>query len=168
MFDDVRFGNGPNHAFYSVDSNEGAWNTGREEYPNQGYKPRHKGGYFPAPPTDQMTDLRHEMVEVMESVGLTIEREHHEVATGGQAEIDFKFAPLTECGDMTMWLKYVIKNVAFLNGQTATFMPKPIAGDNGSGMHCHQSLWKDGKPLFAGDDYGGLSARWPFTTSAAS
>jgi glutamine synthetase len=157
VFDDVRFASGANHGFYTVDSAEGAWNSGREEYPNQGYKPRHKGGYFPVPPTDQMSDLRHEMVEVMTGLGIEIEREHHEVASGGQGEIDFKFAPLTECGDMTMWLKYVIKNVAFFNGQTATFMPKPLAGDNGSGMHCHQSLWKDGKPLFAGDGYGGLS-----------
>jgi len=157
IFDEVRFASSANESFYSVDSVEGAWNSGRDEGPNLGYKPRHKGGYFPVQPTDHHVDIRHEMVAVMEEVGLEIEREHHEVATGGQAEIDFKFAPLLECGDMTMWLKHIVRNVAADNGCTATFMPKPIAGDNGSGMHCHQSLWKEGKPLFAGDEYGGLS-----------
>lgn len=157
IFDDVRFASAANSSYYSVDSMEGAWNTGREEYPNQGYKPRHKGGYFPVPPTDSMVDIRHEMVEIMEGLGLQVEREHHEVATGGQAEIDFRFSSLTDCADKTMWLKHVVKNVAFQHGKTATFMPKPLAGDNGSGMHCHQSLWKNEKPLFAGDGYGGLS-----------
>lgn len=157
VFDDVRYASGPNHAFYTVDSQEGAWNTGREEFPNLGYKPRHKGGYFPVPPTDSMVDLRHQMVEILEGLGIRVERAHHEVASGGQHEIDFRFTSLTECADHTMWLKYVVKNVAFQAGRTATFMPKPLAGDNGSGMHCHQSLWKDEKPLFAGDGYGGLS-----------
>ncbi|RMH14966.1 MAG: type I glutamate--ammonia ligase, partial [Gemmatimonadetes bacterium] len=127
------------------------------EYPNLGYKPRHKGGHFPVPPADSMADIRHEMVEVMEAVGLEIEREHHEVASGGQAEIDFRFDSLTAGADKTMWLKYVVRNVALRHGKTATFMPKPLANDNGSGMHVHQSLWKDEKPLFAGDGYGGLS-----------
>ncbi len=157
VFDDVRFDSGTNHSFYVVDSEEGGWNSGRDEEPNLGYKPKAKGGYFPVPPHDSMTDLRHEMVERMTDLGIQIEREHHEVASGGQAEIDFRFAALTECADMTMWLKYVVKNVANQNGRTATFMPKPLAGDNGSGMHCHQSLWKGDKPLFAGDGYGGLS-----------
>ena len=157
IFDDVRFDSGVNHSFYSVDSDEGAWNSGREEYPNLGYKPRFKEGYFPVPPTDSHAELRQEICEVLEEVGIMVEREHHEVATGGQGEIDFRFDSLTRCADKTMWLKHVIKNVAARNGKTATFMPKPLAGDNGSGMHCHQSLWKNEKPLFAGDGYGGLS-----------
>jgi glutamine synthetase len=157
LLDDVRYESGANHSFYVVDSEEGTWNTGREEYPNLGYKPKHKGGYFPVPPADSMADIRHEMCEVMGQVGLEIEREHHEVATGGQAEIDFRFDSLTSAADKTMWLKYVVRNVALRHGKTATFMPKPLAGDNGSGMHCHQSIWKDEKPLFAGDGYGGLS-----------
>jgi len=158
IFDDVRYESTANGSFYVVDSEEGIWNTGTEELGgNLGYKPRHKGGYFPVPPHDSMADIRHEMVAVMNDVGLVVEREHHEVASGGQAEIDFKFDSLTSCGDKTQWLKYIVKNVARRNGKTATFMPKPLAGDNGSGMHVHQSLWKDGKPLFAGDGYGGLS-----------
>jgi glutamine synthetase len=157
IFDDVRFASGANQSFYAIDSVEGAWNTGREEYPNLGYKPRHKGGYFPVPPTDSMVDVRHQMCDALTGLGIEVEREHHEVATGGQAEIDFVFDSLTSCADKTMWLKYVVKNVAFQNGKTATFMPKPLAGDNGSGMHCHLSLWKEGKPLFAGDGYGGMS-----------
>ncbi|MCP4500781.1 MAG: type I glutamate--ammonia ligase [Deltaproteobacteria bacterium] len=158
IFDDVRFENTANGSFYFVDSEEGAWNSGSEEIGgNLAYKTKHKGGYFPVPPHDAMADIRHEMVAVMNSVGLEIEREHHEVASGGQAEIDFKFDSLTHCGDKTQWLKYIVKNVARQNGKTATFMPKPLAGDNGSGMHVHQSLWSDGKPLFAGDGYGGLS-----------
>src|SRR6056300_1136151 len=157
IFDDVRYASTANESFYSIDSAEGIWNTGREEFPNLGYKPRHKEGYFPCAPTDSMIDLRNEMVEALQSVGMTIEAVHHEVATGGQAEIDMRFDSLLKMGDTLQWFKYIIKNVAVRNGKTVTFMPKPIFGDNGSGMHCHQSLWKDGVNLFAGDGYGGLS-----------
>ncbi len=157
ILDDVRFGQNANSAFYSVDSVEGWWNSGRDENPNLGYKPRHGGGYFPCPPTDSTAAIRVEMVQVMESIGIEVEAEHHEVATAGQAEIDIKFRPLVEVSDQLMWFKYIVKNVARNNGKTATFMPKPIFEDNGSGMHTHVSLWKDGKPLFAGDRYGGLS-----------
>ena len=157
VFDDVRYASSSNESFYSVDSVEGIWNTGREEFPNLGYKPRHKEGYFPCAPTDSMIDLRNEMVAVLQQVGLHIECAHHEVATGGQIEIDMRFDSLLSMGDNLQWFKYVIKNVAVRNGKTVTFMPKPIYNDNGSGMHCHQSLWKDGKNLFAGDGYGGLS-----------
>jgi glutamine synthetase len=157
IFDDVRYASGPNQAFYSVDSIEGAWNTGRDECPNLGYKPAFKGGYFPVSPTDSLVDLRNEMVQVLESVGMRIEASHHEVASGGQCEIDMRFDSLLKMADTLQWFKYVIKNVAYRNGKTVTFMPKPLFGDNGSGMHCHQSLWKDGVNLFAGDGYGGLS-----------
>jgi len=157
IFDDVRYASGPNQSFYAVDSIEGIWNTGREEYPNLGYKPRHKEGYFPCAPTDSQIDLRNEMVQVLQDVGLHIECSHHEVATGGQCEIDMRFDSLLAMGDHLQWFKYVIKNVAFRNGKTATFMPKPLFNDNGSGMHIHSSLWKDGKNLFAGEGYGGLS-----------
>jgi glutamine synthetase len=158
IFDDVRYEQGANHAFYSVDSVEGTWNTGRNEGPNLGYKPRHKEGYFPVMPTDSQMDLRNEMCLVMsEQLGIHIETQHHEVATGGQAEIDMRFSSLLDMGDKLMWFKYVIKNVARRHGKTVTFMPKPLFGDNGSGMHVHMSFWKDGKNLFAGDGYGGLS-----------
>jgi glutamine synthetase len=159
IFDEIRFDSGPNQAYYKIDSDEGAWNTGEESNgrPNLGYRPPHKGGYFPVAPTDQVHPLRLEMVHEMNKLGLKVEREHHEVATGGQCEIDIRFAPMIEIADNTMWLKHVVKNVAARHGKTATFMPKPIYGDNGSGMHVHQSLWKDGKPLFAGDEYAGLS-----------
>ncbi len=157
IFDDVRFASSNNESFYLVDSIEGAWNTGREEFPNLGYKPAHKGGYFPVAPTDSLIDLRNEMVQVLQSVGMRIEASHHEVASGGQCEIDMRFDSLLHMGDTLQWFKYIIKNVAFRNGKTVTFMPKPLYGDNGSGMHCHQSLWKDGVNLFAGDGYGGLS-----------
>ena len=157
VFDDVRYNSTSNESFYSVDSVEGIWNTGREEFPNLGYKPRHKEGYFPCAPTDSMVDLRNEMMMVLQEAGLHIECGHHEVATGGQIEIDMRFDSLLAMGDHLQWFKYIIKNVAFRNGKTVTFMPKPLYADNGSGMHCHQSLWKDGKNLFAGDGYGGLS-----------
>ena len=157
VFDDVRFSSTNNQSFYSVDSIEGAWNSGREEYPNLGYKPAHKGGYFPVAPTDSLIDLRNEMVQVLQSVGMRIEASHHEVASGGQCEIDMRFDSLLNMADTLQWFKYIIRNVAFRNGKSVTFMPKPIFGDNGSGMHCHQSLWKDGVNLFAGDGYGGLS-----------
>ncbi len=157
ILDDIRFGQNPQSGFYFLDSSEGWWNTGREENPNLGYKPRHKEGYFPCPPTDATDEIRVEMVQVLESLGIEIEAQHHEVATAGQAEIDMKFAPLLQAADNLMRFKYVVKNVAKQFGKTATFMPKPIFEDNGSGMHVHQSIWKDGKPLFAGDRYGGVS-----------
>jgi glutamine synthetase len=157
IFDEVRYSSTNNQSFYLVDSIEGAWNSGREEFPNLGYKPAHKGGYFPVAPTDSLIDLRNEMVQVLQSVGMRIEASHHEVASGGQCEIDMRFDSLLGMGDTLQWFKYIIKNVAYRNGKSVTFMPKPLYGDNGSGMHCHQSLWKDGVNLFAGDGYGGLS-----------
>ncbi|OAG27079.1 type I glutamate--ammonia ligase [Thermodesulfatator autotrophicus] len=157
IFDDIRYDSGTNFSFYFVDSIEGTWNTGREECPNLGYKPRPKEGYFPVPPTDKLHDLRTEMVMVLQQVGIKIECQHHEVATAGQAEIDMRFAPLLKMGDQLMWYKYVIKNVAYKHGKTVTFMPKPLFGDNGSGMHTHMSIWKGDTPLFAGDRYAGLS-----------
>ncbi len=157
IFDDVRFENEPNRASYQVDSGVGAWNSGREEFPNLGYKVRAKGGYVPVPPTDALHDLRTEMCLVLDELGLVVERHHMEVATGGQAEIDFRFGPLLRQADQLTWFKYVIKNVARRAGKTATFMPKPIFGDNGNGMHTHMSLWREGKPLFAGDAYAGMS-----------
>ncbi|KAB2843270.1 type I glutamate--ammonia ligase, partial [bacterium] len=157
IFDDVRFSQSSNEAFYAVDSVEGIWNTGRDEGPNLGYKPRHKEGYFPAPPTDSLMDLRTEICLTLEKVGIRVEAQHHEVATGGQCEIDMRFDSLTKMADKLMWFKYIIKNVAVKHGRTVTFMPKPLFGDNGSGMHCHQSIWKGENNLFAGDKYGGLS-----------
>ena len=164
IFDSVRYQTEAKGAFYEIDSNEAAWNTGREEeFGNQGYKTAMKGGYFPVAPVDQMADLRDEMVRVLDEVGLEVERAHHEVGTGGQQEINYRFSTLLQAADDVMKFKYVIKNVAWENGRSATFMPKPIFGDNGSGMHCHQSLWKNGQPLFYDErGYGGLSdlARW--------
>jgi glutamine synthetase len=157
ILNDIRFDNTQAHAFYYVDSIEAQWNTGRDEKPNLGYKPRYKEGYFPVPPMDRMQDIRTEMVLAMNKVGIIVEAQHHEVATAGQAEIDMKYGPLTMMGDRLMWYKYCCKMVAFKHNMTVTFMPKPIFADNGSGMHCHQSLWKAGKPLFAGEGYGGLS-----------
>ncbi len=157
IFDDVRFDLSANQSFYAVDSSEGVWNSGREEFPNLGYKPRHKEGYFPVPPTDSLNDLRNEMVMELQKVGIRVEAQHHEVATGGQAEIDMRFDSLVNMADKLQWFKYILKNVAWRNGKTVTFMPKPLYGDNGSGMHTHQSIWKEGTNLFAGDKYGGLS-----------
>ena len=157
IFDDVRFDSGPNFSFFSVDSNEGKWNSGREENPNLGYKPRFKEGYFPVPPTDQLMDLRSEMVLNLENVGIEVEAQHHEVASGGQCEIDMKYSPLLKAADQLLMFKYIVKNTAIKNGKTVTYMPKPIFGDNGSGMHVHVSLWEKGKPLFAGGGYAGLS-----------
>jgi len=157
VFDDVRYDMDINHAFYCVDSVEGNWNTGREEDPNLGFKPRPKEGYFPVSPTDSLQDMRTEMMLLMEKVGIVMECHHHEVATGGQCEIDMRFAPLVKCADSLMWYKYIVKNVAKRYGKSATFMPKPLHADNGSGMHIHQSIWKDGKPLFAGNSYAGIS-----------
>jgi glutamine synthetase len=164
IFDDVRFKTAANESFFHIDSKEAAWNTGREEEGgNLGYKTRYKGGYFPVSPNDQMADLRDEMCAVLGEVGLDVERAHHEVGTAGQQEINYRFSTLTAAADDLMKFKYVIKNVAWDAGKSATFMPKPIFGDNGSGMHSHQSLWKDGVPLFFDEKgYGGLSdmARW--------
>ncbi len=157
IFDDIRYSQEAQHGYYFIDSIEGTWNTGRDECPNLGYKPRHKEGYFPVPPTDSQEDIRTEMCLVMEQIGIQIERQHHEVATAGQAEIDMRFDSLVKMGDKLMWYKYVVKNVAKRWKKTATFMPKPIFGDNGSGMHVHQSIWKGGKPLFSGNGYGGMS-----------
>ena len=157
IFDNVQFDSKSNGTYYSVDSEEGIWNTGREEAPNLGYKIRHKEGYFPVAPADTQQDIRTEMVLTMEELGVKIERQHHEVATAGQAEIDYRFATLVRSADTMMVYKHVVKNIAKKHGKTATFLPKPLFGDNGSGMHTHQSLWKKGKPLFAGKEYGGLS-----------
>src|SRR5438034_2421081 len=157
IFDNVQFDHKSNGTFYLVDSEEGIWNTGKEEMPNLGYKIRHKEGYFPVAPADTQQDIRTEMVLLMEQLGVKIERQHHEVATGGQAEIDYRFDTLVRSADAMMVYKYVIKNTAKKHGKTACFMPKPLFGDNGSGMHTHQSLWKKGKPLFAGEGYAGMS-----------
>jgi glutamine synthetase len=157
IFDDIRYGQDARSGFYFLDSNEGIWNSGREEFPNLGNKIRHKEGYFPVAPADTQVDIRNAMINTMRDCGLRVEREHHEVATAGQAEIDLRFNSLVQMGDDMMLYKYIVKNVAKKHGKTVTFMPKPLFGDNGSGMHCHQSLWKKGKPLFAGNKYAGLS-----------
>jgi len=157
IFESVRFYEGPNTSHYEIDSSEGRWNAGKDEGPNLGYKPAFKGGYFPVPPTDTLTDIRNEMSLTLEALGIPVEVHHHEVATGGQCELSMKFNSLVKMADWTMWYKYVVKNVARRHGKVATFMPKPLFGDNGSGMHCHQSIWKDEKNLFAGDKYAGLS-----------
>ena len=156
IFDSVRFDQREQHGFYFIDAEEGRWNSGREGT-NLGYRPRYKEGYFPVPPTDHYQDLRSEMVITMQNAGLIVECHHHEVATGGQTEIDLQFNSLVKSADSMLLYKYIAKNVANQYGKTVTFMPKPIYGDNGSGMHTHQSLWKGGKPLFAGDGYAGLS-----------
>jgi glutamine synthetase len=159
VFDDVRFETKANAGYYYIDSIEAAWNTGRqEEGGNRGYKTRYKGGYFPVPPVDHYADLRDQMSLALGAAGIEVERAHHEVGTAGQAEINYKFSTLLNAADQVMLFKYVIKNVAWAAGKTATFMPKPLFGDNGSGMHCHQSLWKDGTPLFYDElGYAGLS-----------
>jgi glutamine synthetase len=157
IFDDIRFDQKENQGYYFIDSSEGRWNTGREEMPNLGYKPRYKEGYFPVPPTDSLQDIRSEMMIILEKIGVPIECQHHEVATGGQAEIDMRFQPLLLMADNLLKYKYVIKNTAKKFGKTVTFMPKPIFNDNGSGMHVHMSFWKNEKNLFAGDGYAGLS-----------
>ena len=148
IFDDVRFGQGYDHGFYYIDSQEGFWNAGRDERPNLGYKPRYKEGYFPVPPMDQLQDIRTEMMLTLEQVGVQVEVHHHEVATAGQAEIDMRFDSLRTMGDKLLKYKYVIKQVARRHNKTVTLMPKPIFQDNGSGMHVHQSLWKGKKNLF--------------------
>lgn len=148
IFDDVRYEQTTNHGFFYIDSQEGAWNTGRRERPNLGYKPRNKEGYFPAPPTDSYQNLRSKMVSVLRSVGVEVEAHHHEVASGGQAEIDIRYNTMVNMGDEVLKYKYVIKNVARRYNKTVTFMPKPLFQDNGSGMHVHISLWKNGRNLF--------------------
>jgi glutamine synthetase len=158
IFDDVRFDQTQHCGYYYVDSVEGRWNSGREEPGgNLGYKPGYKEGYFPVAPTDTFQDIRTEMLLTMAKCGVPIEKHHHEVATGGQCELGLKFGTLVESADNLMIYKYVIKNVAKKYGRTVTFMPKPVFADNGSGMHVHQSIWKDGIPMFAGDKYAGFS-----------
>ena len=156
IFDNVRFDQREQFGFYYIDAEEGRWNSGRAEN-NLGYRPRYKEGYFPVAPTDHYQDLRSEMVLTMQSCGMEVECHHHEVASGGQTEIDLRFDSLVRSADKMLLYKYIVKNVANRNGKTVTFMPKPIFGDNGNGMHTHQSLWKDGQPLFAGEGYAGLS-----------
>lgn len=157
IFDDVRFDSKEYTSYYTVDSSEGIWNTGREEFPNLGHKIPYKGGYLPVPPIDKTQDIRNEMILCMMDLGINIERQHHEVATAGQAEIDLVFDELLKMADNMCLYKYVVKNVANKHGKTATFMPKPLFGDNGSGMHTHISIWKKGQTLMAGDEYAGLS-----------
>ncbi len=148
IFDNIRFDQGPNYGFYFIDSEEGAWNTGSEQRPNLGYKPRYKEGYFPVPPMDHQHDIRSEMVRTLEKCGVTVEIHHHEVGTAGQAEIDMRYTTLARMADQVLLYKYVIKNVGWRRGKTVTMMPKPLFQDNGSGMHTHQSLWKKGKNIF--------------------
>ena len=158
LFDEVRWSNEPGHSFYQIEEYEAPWNSGAKlEGGNRGHRPTVKGGYFPVPPVDSTQDMRAEMSLILESLGIPVEVFHHEVAGAGQNEIGTKFSTLVERADWTQVLKYVVWNVANAYGKTATFMPKPYAGDNGSGMHVHQSIWKDGKNLFAGDGYAGLS-----------
>ncbi len=157
ILDNVQYQSAMNQASYVIDSAEGAWNTGRDEAPNLGYKPRRGEGYFPVPPHDSMADIRNEMVEVLLSMGLEVEAAHHEVATGGQMEIDLRFGSLLKTADSMMLYKYVVKNVARRHNKTVTFMPKPLYGDNGSGMHVHVSLWNGETPLFYGENYANLS-----------
>jgi glutamine synthetase len=164
IFDSIRHETAANKAYYYIDSIEGAWNSGKEEEGgNRGYKTAYKGGYFPVSPLDHYSDLRDSMVRRLIDVGFTVERSHHEVGTAGQAEINYKFSTLLHAGDQMQMFKYIIKNTAWEHGKTATFMPKPLFGDNGSGMHTHQSLWSNGEPLFYDETgYAGLSdtARW--------
>ncbi len=164
VFDDIRFDTTSNSAYYHIDSEAGAWNTGRvEDGGNRGYKVKYKGGYFPVAPVDHFGDLRDDIVRHMEGSGLVVERAHHEVGTAGQAEINWRFNTLLKAADDVLKFKYLVRNTAWEAGKTATFMPKPIFGDNGSGMHCHMSLWSEGTPQFYDENgYAGLSdqARW--------
>ena len=157
IFDDVRFDQTANAGYYHIDSVEGQWNRGREEKPNLGYKLRYKEGYFPVPPADQMMNIRNEMMQTLIDAGIELEAQHHEVGTAGQSEIDMKFDGLVAMADKVMLYKYIIKNVATKYNKTVTCMPKPLFGDNGSGMHTHISIWKGEEPLFAGNGYAGLS-----------
>ena len=157
IFDDIRYEQNQHGGMYEIDSSEGAWNTGRASRSRTWVTSRLQGGLLPRQPGDTLHDIRSEMVNEMRKIGIVVEAHHHEVATAGQCEIDMKFQPLLKMADQFMWYKYIIKNVAKRHGKTVTFMPKPIFEDNGSGMHTHISLWKGGKPLFAGDGYAGLS-----------
>ncbi|HHT9118172.1 MAG TPA: type I glutamate--ammonia ligase [Candidatus Hypogeohydataceae bacterium YC38] len=157
IFDSIRFDQQPHHTYYFIESSEGQWNTGQDEGPNLGYKIGVGAGYFPVPPSDTHQDLRSEMMLIMEKCNIKIERQHHEVATAGQGEINFQYGTLVKTADTLQLYKYIVKNTARRHNKTVTFMPKPIIGDNGSGMHIHFSLWKGGEPLFAGDGYAGLS-----------
>ncbi|MXY22313.1 MAG: type I glutamate--ammonia ligase [Dehalococcoidia bacterium] len=162
IFDSARFDQDAHSAFYSVDSDEGIWNASNEyqldgKTRSKGYRPRYKGGYFPVPPVDTLSDIRSEMVIEMQKFGMTIEKQHHEVATAGQGEIDIVYDTLTKTADNIMIYKYLVKNVAAKHGKTATFMPKPLFGDNGTGMHTHQSIWRDGENIFWGDGYAHMS-----------
>ena len=157
IFDDIRFDTNEHSSYYFLDSSEGKWNSGRDEKPNLGYKPNFKEGYFPVPPTDSLMDLRNEMTQNLLAAGLHVEAQHHEVATAGQSEIDLRYAPLVSAADGLLLFKYIVKNTARKHNKTVTYMPKPLFGDNGSGMHVHQSLWKNGKPLFFGNGYANLS-----------
>ena len=156
VFDHASYDQTSNSGYYFIDSEEGIWNSGDDGH-NLGSRPRHKEGYFPVAPTDTQQDIRSEMVREMEKAGIHVEKHHHEVATGGQAEIDLRFDTLLSMADKMMMYKYIVKNVARRHGKTATFMPKPLFQDNGTGMHTHQSIWKDGKPSFAGKEYAGVS-----------
>ena len=156
IFDQARFDQTSHSGYYFLDSDEGIWNAGQEGV-NLGNKIRHKEGYFPVPPIDTQQDIRSEMILEMQKAGIPVEKHHHEVATAGQAEIDLRFDSLVNMADKMMMYKYIVKNVARRHHKTVTFMPKPLFGDNGSGMHTHQSIWKDGKPLFAGKEYAGVS-----------
>jgi len=157
VFNEVRYDQSTNYGYYEIDAVEANWNAGNKNGPSLGHKLRPKEGYFPVPPADQLQDARTAMVSILQDLGVVVEAHHHEVATGGQGEIDMRFAPLTRMADNVMIYKYVVKNVARQRGMTATFMPKPLFGDNGSGMHVHQSIWKGQQPLFAGDGYAGSS-----------
>lgn len=157
IFDNIRFDQTANSGFFYIDSVEAQWNRGRDENPNLGYKVRHQQGYLPCPPVDHLMDIRNEMMQTLIECGIDVECQHHEVGTAGQSEIDLKYDSLVKMADRMMMYKYIVKNVAVRHQKTATFMPKPIFGDSGSGMHTHLSFWKDGKPLFAGEGYAGLS-----------
>jgi len=156
IFDHVSYDQNSHSNYYFIDSEEGIWNSGKDGV-NLGSRPRHKEGYFPVAPVDSQQDLRSEMCRVMEQVGIRVEKHHHEVATAGQGEIDLRFDTLIKMADQMMMYKYIVRNVARRHGKTVTFMPKPLFNDNGTGMHTHQSIWKDGKPLFAGKEYAGVS-----------
>lgn len=157
IFSNIRYASEPHAAFFEIDSPEAHWNTGTDEMPNLGYKIKPKHGYFPLPPADQYQDMRTEMMLTLESLGIAMECQHHEVASAGQSEIDLRFDTLVTMADSLAWFKYVLKNVAHKYNHTVTFMPKPLYGDNGTGMHIHMSFWKDGNPMFAGNKYAGLS-----------
>jgi glutamine synthetase len=157
IFDDLRFDQTENSGYYYIDSSEGIWNSGNGASQNLAYRPRFKEGYFPVPPNDSLQEVRNDMILTMMGCGITIEKHHHEVATAGQCEIGMKYDRLTRAADNVQLYKYIVKNVARKHRKVATFMPKPLFNDNGSGMHCHQSIWNGGQNLFAGDRYAGLS-----------